>query len=104
MSHFQLLLTGLVVGAVPGLVAAGIASLFVNWVGAGIIGTMVGTPIMIIITALPLLVVKGWVEIFKSSLWTYEYGELNSREPLPRTVEQKKPVLKSTKIASEPAS
>jgi hypothetical protein len=98
------LMAGLVAGAVPGLLAAVIASQFVTWVGALIIGAMVGTPIMIVVTVLPFLVVKGWVEIFKSSLWTYEYGELSAMKPVEKMVEQKESALKTTRIASEPAS
>jgi len=98
------LTAGVLIGLVPGLLAAGIASQFVNWVGAGIIGVMVGTPIMIVVTVLPFLVVKGWVEIFKSSLWTYEYGELSAMTPVEKVVEQKESALKTARIASEPAS
>jgi len=101
---FIFLMAGVLISVVPGLLAAVIASQFVSWVGAGIIGVMVGTPIMIVVTALPFLVVKGWVEIFKSSLWTYEYGELSAMEPVKKMVEQKESAMKTTRIASEPAS
>lgn len=97
------LVAGVLISLVPGLLVAFIASQFVSWVGAGIIGVLVGIPFMILITVLPFLLVKGWVEIFKSSLWTYAYGALSAMKPVVKEVEQKESSLKSTSIASEPA-
>ena len=97
------LVAGVLVALLPGLLAAGIASLFVHWVGAAIIGVMVGLPFMVVVTVLPFLVVKGWVEIFKSSLWTYSYAELSAMKPVEKEAERKEPVLKTPKIASETA-
>ena len=62
-------------GAVPALLAAGIASLFVDTVFAWIIGAIFGLPFFVLVTASPIIFLSGLVEVFKSSFWTLSYRE-----------------------------
>jgi hypothetical protein len=73
-------LAGMLIGFVPGVLVTGIASLFVNGVTPWIMGLIAGLPILILVTIMPILLVGGWVEIYKSSLWTLTYRELSARE------------------------
>jgi hypothetical protein len=69
------LVAGILTGAVPALLAAGIASLYVNTVFAGIIGAIFGLPLFVLVTLSPIIFLSGLVEVFKSSFWTLSYRE-----------------------------
>ena len=86
------LLAGVVVGVVPAALAAGIASPFVNGVTPWIIGVIAGLPIFILVMILPLLFVGGWVEIYKSNLWTLTYRELIVMEHTVQAAQPKQPL------------
>jgi hypothetical protein len=86
------LLAGVVVGVVPAALAAGIASPFVNGVTPWIIGVIAGLPIFILVMILPLLFVGGWVEIYKSNLWTLTYRELIVMEHTVQATQPKQPL------------
>jgi len=69
------MLVGIAVGAVPALLAAGIASQFVSAIFAWLIGVVVGLPLFLVVTFAPINFLSGLVEVFKSSFWTLSYRE-----------------------------
>jgi hypothetical protein len=77
---FFFLLAGVLLSLIPVALATGIASLYIHGVAPWIVGFIAGLPLFILVTITPLLFVGGWVEIFKSSLWTLAYRELSARE------------------------
>ena len=77
---FFFLLAGVLLSLIPVALATGIASLYIHGVAPWIVGIIAGLPLFILVTITPLLFVGGWVEIFKSSLWTLAYRELSARE------------------------
>lgn len=80
------MMAGAVIGAVPALVVAGIASQFVSTVFAWIIGAVFGFPLFVLVTFSPISFLSGLVEAFMSSFWTLSYREfhiLTSVAPLP---------------------
>jgi hypothetical protein len=77
---FFFLLAGVLLSLIPMALATGIASLYIHGVAPWIVGFIAGLPLFILVTITPLLFVGGWVEIFKSSLWTLAYRELSARE------------------------
>jgi hypothetical protein len=79
------MLAGIVIGAIPALLAAGIASLFVNTAFAWIIGVIFGLPLFVLVTFSPIIFLSGLVEVFKSSFWTLSYREFR---PLASTAAQ----------------
>lgn len=86
------LLAGVMVGVVPAALAAGIASPFVNGITPWIIGAVVGIPFMLLVAITPLLLVGGWVEIYKSNLWTLAYRELSAMEHVVQAPQPQKPL------------
>ena len=79
------MLAGIAVGAVPALLAAGIASLFVSPIFAWMIGVVFGLPLFLVVTFAPITFLSGLVEVFKSSFWTLSYREFR---PLESTISQ----------------
>ena len=79
------MLAGIAVGAVPALLAAGIASLFVSPIFAWMIGAVFGLPLFLVVTFAPITFLSGLVEVFKSSFWTLSYREFR---PLESTISQ----------------
>jgi hypothetical protein len=82
------ILLGVVAGAVPGVVVAGLSSLFVEGATPWIMGAIVAIPIFILIIISPMLFLGGLVQIFLSSMWTLAYRDLRAKEvavrsPLP---------------------
>lgn len=69
-------IAGLIAGGLPGLLVAGIASLFLQSPWQWIIGGVLAVLIFIPVVSLPLLLVKGFKEIFRSIVWTLVYREL----------------------------
>ena len=79
------MLAGIVIGAIPALLAAGIASLFVSPIFAWIIGAIFGLPLFALVTFSPIIFLNGLVQVFMSSFWTLSYREFR---PLARTALQ----------------
>jgi len=79
------MMVGIAIGAVPTLLAAGIASQFVSPLFAWLIGTVFGLPLFLVVTFAPITFLSGLVEAFKSSFWTLSYREFR---PLESTVAQ----------------
>jgi len=86
-------MAGILAALVPGVLATGIASLFVNGVAPWIMGILAGLPIFILVTILPMLLIGGWVEIYKSSLWTFAYRALRTREDVVHVTQRQKPLV-----------
>lgn len=92
-------LAGMLIGFVPGVLVTGIASLFVNGVTPWMMGLIAGLPIFILVTIMPILLVSGWVEIYKSSLWTLTYRELSTREDVVQAVQPHQPLVPAHGVA-----
>jgi hypothetical protein len=75
---FVTAIAGLIVAAIPGLIAFGIASLFTVWPLALIIGVFVALPFFFTVTFSPLVLVGGWLQIYTSSVWTLTYREITA--------------------------
>jgi hypothetical protein len=76
-----MVLPAVLAGAIPGLIATGLAALFQMpspWFW--IIGGLVALPIFGLIFIAPGLLVGGWQQIFNSSVWTETYRELKALE------------------------
>ncbi len=71
------MLAGIVIGAMPTIVVAGIANQFVSTVFAWIIGAVFGLPLFVLVTFSPITFLSGLVEAFKSSFWTLSYREFH---------------------------
>jgi hypothetical protein len=71
---------GLIVAAVPGLIAFGIANLFTITPLAAIIGAVVGIPFLVMVIFSPLIFVGGLASVFRSSVWTLTYREITLME------------------------
>lgn len=67
---------GLIIGGLPGLVAAGIAGGGGSEEVSVFVGLAVGLPILLVILIGPLVFLDGLREVFVSSLWTLTYREL----------------------------
>jgi hypothetical protein len=79
-------MAGVALGAVPALLATGIASLYVSPLFAWLIGVVFGLPLFLVVTFAPITFLSGLVEVFKSSFWTLSYREfrpLESAAPQP---------------------
>ncbi|MDO9130376.1 MAG: hypothetical protein Q7U34_10970, partial [Anaerolineales bacterium] len=68
-------LAGLIVAAIPGLIAFGVASLFTSGPLTWIIGILAALPFFFLVLGSPLLLIGGWMQIFQSSVWTLTYRE-----------------------------
>jgi hypothetical protein len=93
------MLAGFLTSLIPGVLAGGFADLFVNGVTPWIIGIIAGLPIFILVTIIPMLLVGGWVEIYKSSLWTLSYRALRAREHTVQAAQPQKPLVPARGIA-----
>ena len=78
-------IAGLVVAAIPGLVAFGITSIFASGPLTWVIAVLVALPFLLLVLFSPLLLVGGWVQIYTSSVWTLAYREIKTLGPLTRS-------------------
>jgi hypothetical protein len=74
------MIAGVIVAAIPGLAAFGIASIFGGKILAIIIGFLVAMPFFAIVLGSPALFLSGWIHIYSSSVWTLTYREMKARE------------------------
>jgi hypothetical protein len=74
---------GLIVAALPGLVAFGITSIFAGGPLAWIIAILVALPFFLLILGSPMLLIGGWMQIFTSSVWTLAYREMKALQGIP---------------------
>jgi len=73
---------GVIVAALPVLLAAGIASLLAPFPWFWIIGGVVGLPLFFVVTFAPMYLIGGWAKIFETSVWTLTYRELKALQTL----------------------
>jgi hypothetical protein len=73
-------LVGVAVGIVPTALMASINSLFMGGITPWIMGALVGTPLLFVVTVSPMLFVGGLVEIYRSSVWTIVYRDMKAME------------------------
>ena len=78
------ILLGVVAGAIPGVVVAGLASLFIEGATPWIMGAIIAIPVFIIIMISPMIFVAGLVQVYLSSLWTLAYRGWRENEALVR--------------------
>jgi hypothetical protein len=83
-----LLALGLVVGGLPALLVGGLASQAFEGAVPWILGAAAGVPIFLLVMVLPLLLVGGLIEVFKSSVWTLTYRELLALESVEPEADQ----------------
>jgi hypothetical protein len=73
-------IAGLIVAAIPGLIAFGITSIFASGPLTWIIGILVALPFFVLVLFLPLTLISGWYLIYESSAWTLAYREMKALE------------------------
>ena len=71
------MVAGIVSGAIPTVLVAGIANQFVSTLFAWIIGAVFGLPLFVLVTFSPIIFLSGLVEVFISSFWTLSYREFH---------------------------
>jgi hypothetical protein len=69
-------LAGVIVGAVPLLIVAGITSIFLSGPLPWIVGALAGLPWFALIAFSPMVFLQGLAAVFTSSVWTLTYREL----------------------------
>jgi hypothetical protein len=79
------ILLGILAGAIPGVLVAGVASLFAEGVTPWIMGAIAGTPIFLLVMLTPMLFLAGLVQVFISSMWTLAYRAWRAKEVVVRT-------------------
>jgi hypothetical protein len=82
-------LIGVIVAAIPILLAVGIASLFLSGWLPWIVGVVYGLPLFLIIAFSPWLLLGSWQSVFTSTVWTLTYRELKA---LPALAVESKPI------------
>lgn len=83
---FLLFFAGGLLGGIPGFIAGLITSLFVEASQNPlpvIIGIAVGLPIFILVMSIPLAIVGGIAETYKSSVWTLAFRETSALDTPP---------------------
>jgi hypothetical protein len=80
-------LAGLVVAAIPGAIAFGIANIFTSGPLTWVIGGLAALPLFFTVMFSPLTLIGGWMQIFQSSVWTLTYREFKALGvPVPEEV------------------
>ena len=77
-----MLFVGVVIGAVPALIVAGLVSLFQGGAMPWILAAIVGLPLVFLVASTPMVFLKGFKEAYKSIVWTLAYRELNLEDEL----------------------
>lgn len=73
-------LLALALGGVPALVMGGLASLALNGALPWILAAAIALPIFILVTSIPAIFLSGLYEVFRSTVWTLTYRELDGLE------------------------
>jgi hypothetical protein len=74
------IILGASVGSLPAVLVATITALFMGGATPWIMGALAGIPIFFLVMISPILFVSGFVEIYKSSIWTLAYRDLKALE------------------------
>jgi hypothetical protein len=75
-----MLIPAVIIAAIPGFIAFGIASIFTGTVLAAIIGGLVALPFLFTVMFAPLTLLGGLYMIFESNIWTLTYREMKALE------------------------
>ena len=78
-----------------------VARILVAFGACAHMGGVVGLPVFILVTILPLLLVTGWVELYKSNLWTLTYRELRGTERSSQVVQPDAPLSPAAGAAGQ---
>jgi hypothetical protein len=81
------IVAGVIVGALPGLLFAGISSLFLSGYLPWIVGALAGLPLFALVAFSPLLFLGGLERVFSSTVWTLVYRELKALPVIAPVVE-----------------
>lgn len=81
-------LGGVVVGGIPALIATAISSIFLGGWLPWVVGALLGAPLFLLVTFLPLMLWTGFSLVFTSSVWTLVYRELAALEEVQPTAGQ----------------
>ncbi len=95
------LLAGVAAGGLVTALVAAISLPFVHGITPWVMGGVVGLPVFALVTMLPLLLVSGWVELYKSNLWTLTYRELRGTERSMQAVQPDAPLSPATGAAGQ---
>jgi hypothetical protein len=76
-----------IVGSLPGLLFAGISSLFLSGYLPWIVGALAGLPLFALVAFSPLLFLGGLERVFSSTVWTLVYRELKALPVIAPVVE-----------------
>ena len=84
---FVTFLLAVVLGGIPIVVIAMVAHVFMSGLTPWLMGALAGLPVFMVVLVSPVLLVSGWVEIYKSAIWTLAYRdlkalEISAREPV----------------------
>jgi hypothetical protein len=90
------LLAGVAAGGLVTALVAAISLPFVHGITPWVMGGLVGLPVFLLVTILPLLLVSGWVELYKSNLWTLTYRELRGMAHSTEAIEPTVPLSPAT--------
>jgi len=93
------LLAGLAAGGVVTALVAASSAPLVHGITPWILGGLVGLPVFVLVTILPLLLVSGWVELYKSNLWTLTYRELRGTESTLEAAQPNRPLNPAQGVA-----
>jgi len=93
------LLAGVAAGGVVTALVAASSGPFVHGITPWILGGLVGLPVFVLVTILPLLLVSGWVELYKSNLWTLTYRELRGMESTLAAAQPNRPLNPAQGVA-----
>jgi hypothetical protein len=89
------ILGGVALGGVPAALVAAATSSFTSGTTASVMGALVGLPIFAVVTLAPMLFVSGFVEVYKSCIWTLAYRDLKAAKSPIRT-----PVLQAHMLSA----
>ena len=74
-----LMMGGAALSGIPGLLAGGLSSLFLEGEAPVVVGVIVALPIFLLIVILPMLFISGLTKVFTANAWTLAYREMIGR-------------------------
>jgi hypothetical protein len=92
------IVAGAIVGGLPGLLFAGISSLFLSGYWPWIVGAVAGLPLFALVAFSPLIFLGGLERVFTSTVWTLVYRELKAL-PVLGLVAEPEPEIESLSSA-----
>lgn len=80
-----LVMGGAALSSIPGLLAGGLSSLFLEGEAPVAVGIIIALPLFLMAVILPMLFVSGLVKVFTANAWTLAYREMTGRAVTPET-------------------